>query len=131
VGILAAAEKVIEILGPVLFTLEDAPRTATTIYSEVNNSRVVLSAFQTVLRNLDTASRDRTALIQIDQIVTVLTDGVILFSDLESFAVQLETPTRFRSSTQWTRREETSASLLLRLQGFKISVTSMLDILEW
>jgi len=130
VGIQGAAGKVIEILGPVVSALKDAKSPAT-IYSEVNNSRIILSALQTFLNNLNTASRKRTALIQIDQLVAVLTDGVILFSELEALVLPLGTSEHFRSRIQWARRERTFASLLSRLQGFKSSISLMLNILQW
>src|SRR2546423_7396138 len=131
VGILAAAGKVIEILGPVVAALKDASKSATTTYSEVNNSRIILSALQTLLNNLNTASRKRTALIPIDQLVAVLTDGVILFSELEALVLPLGTSSgHVRSRIQWARREGTFASLISRLQSFKSSITLMLNILQ-
>jgi hypothetical protein len=132
VGILAAAGKVVKILGPVISTLKNKTQSVATICSEVENTRIILLALQTLLDDLNTAPRKRRELIQIGQLIAALTDGVLIFSELEALVLQLGTSTEnWQTRIQWARKEKVFASLLSRMQYFKSSMSVILIILQW
>ena len=131
VGILAAAGKVVEILGPVISILKEAQPSTRAICSEINNSIIILSALQKLFDDPDLIPRKRKDLIQLDQLIAAFTDGVFLYSELEALALQLGTATdTLRSRIQWARKEKDFASLLSRMQYFKSSITAILNILQ-
>jgi hypothetical protein len=131
VGILAAAGKVVEILGPVISILKEAQPSTRAICSEINNSIIILSALQKLFDDPDLIPRKRKDLIQLDQLIATFTDGVLLYSELEAHALQLGTATdTLRSRIQWARKEKDFASLLSRMQYFKSSISAILNILQ-
>ncbi|KAF2180666.1 hypothetical protein K469DRAFT_458159, partial [Zopfia rhizophila CBS 207.26] len=132
VGILAAAAKVVEILGPAISRLKEAQPSAKAICSEINNSITILSALQKLFDNPDVVPQTRKDLIQLDQLIATFTDGVLLYSELEALVLQLGTATdTWRSRIQWARKEKDFASLLLKMQYFKSSITAILNILQY
>jgi hypothetical protein len=132
IGILAAAGKVAETLGPVVSAFKDTTSTATTIYAEVNSSRIILTSLQALLNDLDQAPDTRRQLIQVDQLVAVLTDGVLIFNQLEPLVLQLGNDIeRWRTRVQWTRKKDKLDSFVSRMQLFKGSINVMLNILHW
>jgi hypothetical protein len=132
IGILAAAGKVAEILHPVVSSLRDYCKNAATILSELNNLRVILNALRKYLDDLNTAPRERKELIQVDQLVAALTDGVLLFSELEVLVIRLDNPDfALPKRMQWAWKDKEFASLVARIQCFKSSISVMLSILQW
>ncbi|KAL2205613.1 hypothetical protein CC79DRAFT_1371416 [Sarocladium strictum] len=134
VGILSAAGQVIKILGPYVSAAKDTPMTASTVRSEVINFRILLSALQGLLNNLDAATGARTSLVAIDDLVLVLTDGVLIFSELEASVSSLDATGTGRPSLslriQWVRKEKELSAIVNRLQSFKGSVLLLLNILQ-
>lgn len=132
IGILAAAGKVAETLGPVVSAFVDAPKHANTILIEVRYSRTILLGLQTLFDELSAVPQRRKQLIQIDQLVAALTDGVLLFSELESLVDKLGDPIdALLSRAKWARKDHELESIVARLLGFKTSVALMLGILRW
>jgi hypothetical protein len=132
IGLLAAAGKVSEALGPLISNFKDTPRIATSIYAEVNSSRIILGALETIFHDLSRTPVSRRQLIQVDHLIATLTDGVLIFNELEPLVLQLGTSTeRWRTRMRWTREKGSLDSFVSRLQLFKVSVTVMLNILQW
>lgn len=132
IGILAAAGKVAETLGPVVSAFVDAPKHANTILIEVRYSRTILLGLQILFDELSAVPQRRKQLIQIDQLVAALTDGVLLFSELESLVDKLGDPNdALLSRAKWARKDHELESIVARLLGFKTSVALMLGILRW
>jgi hypothetical protein len=132
-GILAAAGKVVEILEPVVSaTLNVNLATAKAVCSETNNSIIILSAAQTLFNDPDLIPRKRKGLIQVNQLVAALTDGVLIFSELEALVLQLGTSMeKVKTRILWARKEKTFLSIRSRMQSFKLSISVMLNIIQW
>ncbi|KAH7382727.1 hypothetical protein DE146DRAFT_240187 [Phaeosphaeria sp. MPI-PUGE-AT-0046c] len=131
IGILAAAGKVAETLGPVVSAFVDAPKHANTLLIEVRYTRTILLGLQTLFDELSAVPQRRKQLIQIDQLVATLTDGVLLFSELESLVDKLGDPNDvILSRAKWARKDHELASIVKRLFGFKTSMALMLGILR-
>lgn len=132
IGILAAAGKVAETLGPIVTAFGDVTKNIAAVVSEVNHSRVILLALSRYLDDLTTSPHIRKELIQVDQLITTLTDGVLLFSELEALILNFVGPgLGFPSRVQWAWNDGKFASLVTRMQNFKGSITVMLNILQW
>lgn len=128
------AHELSNILGPYISAAKEAPPIAHRVHSELQNTKIILSAVQTLTKNLTSANVKNASLIQVDQVVAVLTDGVLIFSELELAcgALRDEQPSalRLRSRLNLVRKEDNLSSLLTRLQAFKDSLTLMLTILQ-
>ncbi|ORY71384.1 uncharacterized protein BCR38DRAFT_9196 [Pseudomassariella vexata] len=133
IGILGAAGQVVEWLAPVVSAIKDTPKLAPPVYSEVVNVRLILSVLQNLIPNLATMSRRRTDLISVDQLIAILTDGVLIFSELEALAPTLSTPVSqipLITRLQWARKEGDLTVIVARLQSFKLSVSLILNIFQ-
>ena len=77
--------------------------------------------------------------IQIDDLIDVLTDGVLIFDELQS-VIQRLPPAESQGSgskwlsvipaARWVSRKDPLLAMVTRLQGFKSSVTCILCILQ-
>lgn len=91
-----------------------------------------LSSITGIICNLGAAPRRRRQLIQIDQLITILTDGVLLFSELEALVIRLDNPDfALPNRMQWAWNDKEFAKHISRLQYFKSSISVMLNILQW
>lgn len=132
IGILAAAVKVAEILGPLVSMLKDTAKSAARIYAEVNSTKIILSALQALFDDLNSAPRRRRELIQVSQLIATLTDGALLFGELEPLVLQLGTTTeKWTTRIQWALKKDPLNSFIARVQLFKSSIGVMLNILQW
>ncbi|KAK7228307.1 hypothetical protein V2G26_000477 [Clonostachys chloroleuca] len=133
-GLATAAGEVAKILKPyVSAASETVPPIALQVYAEVESTRTILSAVQRLINNLSLAKN--TSLIQVDDVVAVLTDGVLVYSDLEKAIgeLRIELPgdsIPLRSRLIWAHKESKVKSLLTRLQGFKSSTSLILNLLN-
>lgn len=137
IGILAAATKVGEFLGPYIATSKNAPKLATTIYSEVTRIQVVLTSMKNMISTLSTpaSSFARAKLIQVDQFIVLFTDGVLLFDELETMLEPLSLPDKdelsFRQRLQWASKKNSIIDVFNRLQRFQVTLSALLNIFQW
>lgn len=135
-GLLSAAGTISKVLGPYIAAAQDVPKIAAQVSAEVHEATIVLSALDKLARNMTSVSVQRAALVSIDQVVAVLTNGVLVFSDLEASVGRLPLgESSFMrmgiwSRLQWARKEAEFTVLLSRLQGFKSSASLILNILQ-
>ena len=106
IGIITATMKVSEVLEPLVSTLKDTAKAATTICAEVNSTKIILSALQNLLGDFENAPRKRWELIQLSQLLTTLTDRTLIFSELEPIVLQLSTSIKkWSTKIQWLRKK--------------------------
>jgi cell division control protein 24 len=135
-GLLSAAGTISKVLGPYIAAAQDVPKIAAQVSAEVHEATIILSALDKLAQNMASVSVQRAALVSIDQVVAVLTDGVLVFSDLEASVGRLPPGTSsvtrmdIWSRLQWARKELEFIALLSRLQGFKSSTSLILNILQ-
>ncbi|KAF5498228.1 hypothetical protein CGCF413_v007342 [Colletotrichum fructicola] len=132
VGIVAAAGKVVEVLGPYVSAAKDTPKIARSVHSEVVNSRIILSALHSLLDNLSMVPRSRTLLVPIDDLITVFTNGVLIFNELEESVLKITQSggDRLMARMQWVRKEGDFSAFIIRLQAFKDTTLLLLNILQ-
>jgi hypothetical protein len=132
VGVIAAAGKVGEILSDVLPSLTRLQHNAVALSSEVRSTEIVLCILQKFVAEPTTIVSKRRDLIQLEQLLAILTDGVLIFSELEALVTMLGTPAdALRSRLRWGRREKELGVLYTRLCSFKGTMSLMLNILQW
>jgi hypothetical protein len=132
IGILAAAGKVGETLGPFVSAYKNAPKHSQTILTDVNQIRTILLGLQTLFDNLGASPGARRQMIQLDHLVAALTDGVLLFSELEALVDRLgNADSSIAKRMAWAKSDSKLSSLIDRLQSFRSSVSLMLNILQW
>lgn len=156
-GLLTAAHEVTNLLEPYVSAARETPPIAAQVRDETESTRVVLVGLQALAKGLARVSRGG-ALVNVDQVVAILTSGVLLFAELEGavrglvappspvppangvtmggvpgiwMALSAQNRLPLRARMQWTKREEPLTGLLARLQGFKVSVTVVLTLLQW
>ncbi|CAG9982043.1 unnamed protein product [Clonostachys byssicola] len=133
-GLTTAAGEVAKILKPYISAVsETVPQIALQVYAEVESTQTILSAVQRLINNLSLAKN--TSLIQVDDVVAILTDGVLVYSDLEEAVGELRTELPADSIPLWSRliwahKESKMLSLLTRVQGFKSSTSLILNLLN-
>ncbi|RTE70512.1 hypothetical protein BHE90_015085 [Fusarium euwallaceae] len=135
-GLLSTTGQIAKFLGPYVSAAKETPQITAHVYSEVQSTQVILAGLQGLTQNLGAVQARHAALIAVHQVVTILTDGVLLFSELE--AVVRSLPPRegsdqrlpLRTRLLWARKESTFTPLLTRVQSFKSSMTLILMILQ-
>jgi hypothetical protein len=132
IGLIAAGGKVVEILAPAISALKDTSRNAAAVRTEVKHTNILLTALQKLFEDLDTSPQRRKELIPVDQLIATLTDGVLLFDELESVSRKLGSPKQaILNRAKWAMKEPTFAKFGSRLWKFKASIGVMLNILQW
>lgn len=134
-GILGLAIKIGDVLQGVVFTARDAPRVLTSLVCEVQEVRAALSSLEILLAHLSSSQTHRAALIQIDQLITTLTDSVLTFSELETAIIPFDSlqgaNMPLRARMRWVRAEDKCRMILERMQRHKATISLMLNILQW
>lgn len=96
------------------------------------NMRMVIVALQ---RYIDRSMRirvERAALIQIEDVVAVLTEVVLVFSRLQDIVDPFTRPlSRLRKRMAWTWEQTECERLVSRLQQLKATLSLMLQIIQW
>ncbi len=145
-GLLAAAAKVTKSLTWLTSSMKDAPALAHSALSEVEAIRAALFSMQRFLVGVAEGPIQlrRAAFIQLDQLIAVLTDAVLTFSDLEALVCsssdvpaaenQNDRLARFsglgaRAKLVW--KQDEIAHAVGRLQQHKASLSLMLNIVQW
>ncbi|KAJ3573923.1 hypothetical protein NPX13_g4531 [Xylaria arbuscula] len=149
-GIIKAALDVVKLLRPYASAVQRTPSVAAHVSSEIEGTRTILIGLQTLAQEGSGEVSRGGALISINQIVVILTGGVLLFAELEAavrglVAVPSSPPSdyldgrslsfaqrrlKLTERMHWAHREESLKPLLARLQGFKVSVTAVLTLLQ-
>ncbi|KAI1361691.1 hypothetical protein F5Y08DRAFT_12831 [Xylaria arbuscula] len=143
-GLVKAAQEVTKLLRLYTSTFHQTPHIAAHVRDEVDSTRTILVGLQVLVQR-----RISGQLIKVEQVVAILTSGVLLFAELEGTVRGLVSPSLLpseesgdqlfsltqynlplRARVRWTRRKDTLEPLLVRLQGFKVSVTVVLSLLQ-
>jgi len=117
VGLLQASSQMSTLLSIFINAVRDAPKQAKLVLTEVDETRAVLSHLQTFLLRMETVDLFRRTLVQIDEMVAILSGCVATFSELEAtLDILLSRRTDFWDNLKWTRNESKIAGLIERIQ---------------
>ncbi|KAF9771574.1 hypothetical protein IL306_010780 [Fusarium sp. DS 682] len=134
-GLISITVEAVKFLSPYVSAAKETPQVAAHVYSEVQSTQVILMGLQSLTKNLASVKVQHAALIGVNQVVTILTDGVLLYSELHTELQSLpakdgDVKIPLIGRLQWALKESTFITLLNRLQSFKNSMTLVLMILQ-
>ncbi|KAF5985083.1 Rho guanine nucleotide exchange factor scd1 [Fusarium coicis] len=134
-GLISITVEAVKFLSPYVSAAKETPQVAAHVYSEVQSTQVILMGLQSLTKNLGSVNIQHAALIGVNQVVAVLTDGVLLYSELHKELQSLWTKDSvekvpLRGRLQWVWKESAFVTLLNRLQSFKSSMTLVLMIFD-
>lgn len=130
-GILTAAAQISSLLIEFTSTSRDAPQTARAVLIEVNDIRSTLGHLQLFLSGNECSDNSRTQLLQVDQVVTIMSGCVLTFSELERVLDGLKAEGMgILDRAHWARKEKAISNLVQRLQNHKASLSLILHVLN-
>jgi hypothetical protein len=134
VGLLGSAGKVAALLLAVRKGISEAPQMMDQMISQVGELQISLSAVQSFLLGISSASRGRISMIRVEQLVAILTEAVLTFSELEALVTSIvqdkgRLPIMSRLLSLW--KEDVVTSIMLRMERHKSSLSLMLNIAQW
>jgi hypothetical protein len=131
VGLLSAAISISTTLGEVIQRTRKAPKECRDARREVEDIRNVLSQLQLFLLGASKASKSRTSLILVEQVVATLASCVTTFSDLDVFVETLNSDDRMglMDRFRWIAKTKELTKIIAQLQMHKSSLTLMMVIL--
>lgn len=132
-GLYVAAVQVSSLLQIFITNVQEAPESARRILTEAENTAVVLEQLQKYVLGAQVAPTSQASFISLEQIVVVLTDCVLIFSELERILeiFNNDQPIRIIDRFRWVQKEPGILKLLTRLQSSKVSLNLMLATLTW
>jgi hypothetical protein len=134
VGLLGSAGKVAALLLVVRKAISEAPQMMDQMISQVGELQISLSAVQSFLLGISSAPRGRISMIRVEQLVAILTEAVLTFSELEALVTSIvqdkgRLPIMSRLLSLW--KEDVVTSIMLRMERHKSSLSLMLNIAQW
>ncbi|KAL8786120.1 MAG: hypothetical protein Q9213_002986 [Squamulea squamosa] len=130
--ILTAAVQVSNILAQ----FRNAPASVTAILTEMEHIKIVFRALHGFIDHTRTVNRQRAALIRIEDVTVLLTQTVLVFSELQTLIEPLSATAsngqRFgvRRRFSWSRQEAGVNRLVNQLQRHKTSLSLLLQIIQ-
>ena len=129
-GVLTAAAQVCTLLGKI----RDAPKSVVAILTEIEHIQIVFRALQRFIDHTRAVSRQRAALVQLEDVTVILTQTVLVFSELETLLIPLSGSglhSSLRQRLAWSRQETGIQRLVNQLQRHKTSLSLLLQIIQW
>lgn len=133
VGLIAGVAKVVGVLTKVKTSIADAPKSMLYLLSQIKDFEICLSAFDRLLNTISSEPKRRTSMIQVDELIAILTEAVLTFSELEALIIPLGSPSDISilQRVTWAWKEEIVSSLMLRIDRHRSSLSLMLNIVMW
>jgi len=116
----------------ILTQIRDKPRTVAILLTEVNHVRIICTSLHRFLDRTQRLNPARAALIQLEDVVIILTQTVLVFSELETIVAPLASqgrPSWWRLTWAW--QETAALRLVNQLQRHKTSLSLVLQIIQW
>jgi hypothetical protein len=129
-GILTAAAQVVSILSQI----RDAPAAISSIVTEIQHIEIVFRALQRLIDRAALVTRQRAAMIPLEDVTVILTQTVLVFSELETVVNPLSLGGKqsvLRRRLGFSRKETGINRLVNQLQRHKTSLSLLLQIIQW
>ncbi|KAK0509514.1 hypothetical protein JMJ35_007908 [Cladonia borealis] len=128
IGLIGAADTVMESLIKFIRSVRGAPKLAQTLLLEVSDVRAALTQLQRYLVGSKANARAHGDLLMVDQVIVTLYSCVKTFSELEEISESLKPAYTIQPGrmAQWVFKEERVRRLLSRLQHSKLSLNLMM-----
>ena len=130
-GILTAAAQISSLLMRYGKATKHAPVLTQQIAAEIDSIATTLSHLQSFLLGDELIDISRASLLRIEHVVTIISDCVKTFSELEQIVDWTRTNDfSVLNRTKWVVRENDITKLMQRLQQHKASLSLMLNVLN-
>jgi hypothetical protein len=131
VGLIKASCDITKLLTNIIGSVKDAPAQAAFAVADISETRTILSQLQNFLLRFETADKSRTALVQVDQLVDVISGCVATFSEFEAVLDKIAgSDMTLAGRAKWALWDEEKISCLLaRLQRHKSSLSLLVIVL--
>lgn len=131
IGVVTAAAQISSILVKFTKSTIAAPQQAHVVLTEVSHISAILSQLQSYLFGLEIPDRSRMSLLNVEKLVTVVSDCVLTFSELEKLLDGFKTEELdVLDRLKWVRKGSAVLGLIQRLQNHKASLSLVLGILN-
>ncbi|MDI1488115.1 MAG: hypothetical protein OHK93_007389 [Ramalina farinacea] len=131
IGIVTAAAQISSLLVKFTVKFKDAPRQASTVLTEVNDTSRILTQLEPFLLGLETPDQSRACHLHVESVIATLTGCVATFSELQQIVDSLELEDmQPNDRLKWSRNERAIATLLAKLKTHKDSLSLMLNVLN-
>ncbi|KAF8244235.1 hypothetical protein K440DRAFT_636383 [Wilcoxina mikolae CBS 423.85] len=129
--LLVSAGEIASSLTAVASTVTNASQIAYHVLNETEGLRAIFGQLQSLLLLRTPIHTGRTAMIQVDQLVIMLTGCVVAFSELEVEIEGLEKTDEIRlwDRVKWGLKESSLRGIVERLAMYKMSLNLMLTVL--
>lgn len=133
VGMIASASKMIPTLVTFITTVQDAPKLAQEVLTELQDITAAAEMLQSLVLNHAETPHSRAHFIQLESLTTVLAGCVTAYSELEPELNTLGNTlaTGAWNRTKWLFKQGELERVVGRLQNYKASLSQMLNILQW
>lgn len=133
VGILSVTAKLTAVCTSLAEKGKHVPDSMQSMVLELDGLRGCLGQLQPFLQGTEQAAITRSAMISMDQVVTINTSCVLTLSDLERMldSYKLDGPLSRLDRLRWVRNESKFNQLLLRIRASRSSLNLILTILTW
>ena len=129
VGLLGAAATISLALNDFITKVKVATKVARMVLLEVADISSCLGQVQSLLLGAGRVNACNQSLLTVEEIIVVLSNCVLIFSELEELVEGLKPDHSAQAILKWTMEEKIVAALLLRLQSSKISLSLIISTL--
>lgn len=128
-GLIVAGAKVFGLL-EAISSIKDSPSIIKDARNELQHTNITIKALQRLLEQRERL-KTRGELIQVDELRVVLSDVMLQLSELETFLEFLARLEKLRVAIMWGKYCRKLEEHLARLQRHKLSLSLILNILQW
>ena len=129
-GLVAVAANICSTLATISSQKREAPRLIESVRLAVIDVRAAVRSLENLLSDLVHAQTRRLDLIQLEQLVVVLTEAVLTFSELETIITPFAT-SQIWDRLEWVQKESTVSRIFERLQRHTSAFSLILKIVNW
>ncbi|CAG1996769.1 unnamed protein product [Fusarium graminearum] len=132
IGLLSAGAKITSILVSFTNNVQDSPKLAQHLITEIADITAAISALQSYITGIAQIPKERGALVLLENVLTSLTGCVVTYSDLQTIIDNLNLSSDLRTfdKLKWARQASSINTIVQRLQNHKSSLNLLLTVVQ-
>ncbi|PCD34054.1 hypothetical protein FGRA07_09209 [Fusarium graminearum] len=132
IGLLSAGAKITSILVSFTNNVQDSPKLAQHLITEIADITAAISALQSYITGIAQITKERGALVLLENVLTSLTGCVVTYSDLQTIIDNLNLSSDLRTfdKLKWARQASSINTIVQRLQNHKSSLNLLLTVVQ-
>jgi hypothetical protein len=114
-------------------SISEAPRLTDPLLSQIKELEISLSGVPKFLFGISSAPSGRISMIRDDQLVVILTEAVLTFSEVETLVTSIvrDNGLSVMARLMYVWKDDTIAGIMLRLERHKSSLSLILNVAQW